>query len=381
MSASTEVLHLRVDDCDAHPAVTPIYQCSAFTADSPFFYSRKNNPNVVEFEQVVAKLENSRHAVAYATGMSAIYMVLELLNPKATLVINKDIYGCSYKLFQRTAARLNLTLLILDLSTDAGIRQIPDDTDMVFFETPTNPFLKTIDIARVSRHVKALNGEALVVVDNTWATPAFQHPLEFGADISLHSATKYFSGHSDVMGGVALVDDDSLHTRLLDSRFYAGSILTPYSAWLLRRSMNTFRLRMNQHSATTIEMADFVRRLPYVKQVYYPMLGTAQLTGYGGIIFFDLRDDLVEAYAQFARSLRWFDTGTGMACVTSMIAQPFSGSHASMTDDEKARMGIGKGLIRLCFGLEDPQDLKDDLLAAFTQITGKRDEEQRSATV
>ncbi|CAH2809989.1 MAG: hypothetical protein CPDRYMAC_7035 [uncultured Paraburkholderia sp.] len=368
MSANTEALHLRVDNRDALPVVTPLYQCSAFTSDSPFFYSRKGNPNVSEFEQVVAKLENAKYGVAYATGMSAIYMTLELLAPGAKLVINKDIYGCSYKLFQRTASRLDLTLLILDLSTKSGIRQIPRDTDMIAFETPTNPFLKTIDITAVANHVKSTNPRAIVVVDNTWATPAFQHPLECGADISLHSATKYFSGHSDVMGGVALTNNDLLHNRLVDGRFYAGTILTPHSAWLLRRSMQTFNVRMKQHSMTTLEMADFVRALPHVKHVYYPSVDPTQLTGYGGIIFLDLQDDLVESYSEFARTLRWFDTGTGMACVTSMVAQPYSGSHASMTDEEKASSGIGKGLVRLCFGLEDPQDLKSDLLNAFRTI-------------
>lgn len=371
MSTTTEILHLRVDAQDAHPATTPIYQCSAFTSDSPYFYSRKSNPNVSEFEQVVAKLEQARHGVAYATGMSAIYMTLELLQPGGTLVINRDIYGCSYKLFQRTARRLSLTLRILDLSTQAGILQIPLDTDMVVFETPTNPFLKTINIAAVSQQVKSANPQAIVVVDNTWATPAFQHPLAHGADISLHSATKYFSGHSDVMGGIALTDNDELHARLIDGRFYAGTILTPHHAWLLRRSMQTFDIRMKQHSMTTQYLTEFVRQLPYVKRVYYPSIDSSQLAGYGGIIFLELRDDLVDAYPDFAHALRWFDTGTGMACVTSMVAQPYSGSHASMTDAEKSEMGIDRGLVRLCFGLEDPEDLRQDLLDAFGRIAGR----------
>lgn len=368
MSTTTEILHLRVESEDASPAVTPLYQCSAFTAESSYFYSRKNNPNVVEFERVVAAIENAAHGVAYATGMSAIHMALELLSPGATLVINKDIYGCSYKLFQRVATRLNLNLVVMDLSIAANIKNIPAATDMVFFETPTNPFLKTIDIAHTAETVKSRNPQALVVVDNTWATPTFQHPLEFGADISLHSATKYFSGHSDVMGGIALVNDDALHQKLLESRFYAGTILTPHSAWLLRRSMQTFHLRMTQHRTVTLGLSAFLRELPQVKHVYYPEVDGRQLTGYGGIVFLDLRDDLAGKYEQFRDALRWFDTGTGMACVTSMIAQPYSGSHASLTEAEKSDMGIGRGLVRLCFGLENPEDLKKDLLNAFEAI-------------
>lgn len=371
MSISTEILHMRVDDRDALPSVTPIYQCSAFSADSAFFYSRKANPNVTELEQVVAALEGSEYALAYATGMSAIYMVLELLKPGGSLVINKYIYGCSYKLFQRYAARIGAQLTVLDLTTASGLETLPANVDMVVFETPTNPFLKDIDIQAVSTAVKRINPEALVVVDNTWATPIFQKPLHVGADISLYSATKYFSGHSDVMGGLVLVDNEALHARLLEGRFYSGSILTPNSAWLLRRSMQTFNLRMEKHSATTVSMLSYLQTLPFVEHVYYPRIDGQQLTGYGGIVFVDIRPDLVPFYKTFTGALKWFGTGTGMACVTSMVAQPFSGSHASMSEQEKADMGIGKGLVRLCFGLEAVEDLKQDLLQAF-QATEKR---------
>jgi len=365
MNVSTEILHIKVDDREAHPSVTPIYQCSAFSADSVFFYSRKANPNVTELEQVVASLEGSEYALAYSTGMSAIYMVLELLKPGASLVINKYIYGCSYKLFQRYAARIGAHLTILDLTTENGLKALPAHVDMVIFETPTNPFLKDIDIHAVSNAVKQNNPQALVVVDNTWATPIFQKPLNFGADISLYSATKYFSGHSDVMGGLVLVNDEVIYNRLLEGRFYSGSILTPNSAWLLRRSMQTFDLRMERHSRTTSWMLDYLQELPFVERVYYPRIDGKQLTGYGGIVFVDIRPDLIPFYKTFTGALKWFGTGTGMACVTSMVAQPFTGSHASMTDQEKADMGIGKGLVRLCFGLEDLEDLKEDLLQAF----------------
>ncbi|WP_460421403.1 trans-sulfuration enzyme family protein [Pseudomonas sp. ZL2] len=365
MNISTEMLHIRVDDHGAQPAVTPLYQCSAFSADSAFFYSRKANPNVSELEQVVAALEGSEHALAYATGMSALYMVLELLKPGDSLVINRLIYGCSYKLFQRYAARLGVQLSILDLSCAQGLAALPAKVDMVIFETPTNPFLKDIDIQAVSTAVKSINPQALIVVDNTWATPLFQKPLAWGADISLYSATKYFSGHSDVMGGLVMVNDPALYQRLLEGRFYSGSILTPHSAWLLRRSMQTFELRMERHGKTTVQMLNYLKDLPYIERVYYPHIDGKQLTGYGGIVFVDIRRDLVPVYKTFTRSLRWFGTGTGMACVTSMVAQPFSGSHASMTDEEKALMGIGQGLVRLCFGLEALEDLQDDLLQAF----------------
>jgi cystathionine gamma-lyase/cystathionine gamma-lyase/homocysteine desulfhydrase len=243
---------------------------------------------------------------------------------------------------------------------------------MVFFETPTNPFLKAVDIRAVSQAVKALNPEALVVVDNTWATSLFQHPLEHGADISLHSATKFFSGHSDVMGGILLTDRQDLEEACRSERFYSGAVLAPHSGWLLRRSMQTFPLRMEHHQQSTKEMVKFLGDLPQVTRVYYPEIDGRQLLGYGGIIFFDLRGDLVARYPDFIAQLKLFGTGTGMACVTSMVAQPYTGSHASMNDEEKAQMGLGRGTVRLCFGLERLVDLQKDVKAALEYIDTQR---------
>lgn len=368
MKPTTEALHLHVDHRDAFPAVTPLFQSSAFEACSDYFYTRKNNPNIAEYERVVAHLEGAGHAVAVTTGMAALAAVLGLLEPGATVVVNKHVYGCSYKLFQRFGARWKLEVVALDLSRREGIEAIPRDTGMVIFETPTNPFLYTVDVGAVSRAVKAGNPEAVVVVDNTWATPLYQHPLELGADVSLHSATKYFSGHSDVMGGILLTDRQDLHDELRAGRFYTGSILDPHSAWLLRRSLQTLELRLARHFETAAEIARFLRERPEVETVYYPQIDGRQLTGYGGLIFFQLREELVEGYPLLAESLKLFGTGTGMACVTSMVAQPYSGSHASMTAEEKAEMGLDEGLVRLSLGLEDPDDLKADLASALALI-------------
>lgn len=257
---------------------------------------------------------------------------------------------------------------MLDLTVPEDIDQMPNNVSMVVFETPTNPFLKTVDISAVASTAKSLNPSACVVVDNTWATPLYQKPLQHGADISVHSATKFFSGHNDVMGGMILTDNAQMADMLRTERFYTGAILDPHSAWLLCRSMQTFKIRMQQHEKTTAVMAKFLNELPQVKKAYLPEIDGSQLTGYGGILFFDLRDDLVEYYSEFANALKLFDTGTGMACVTSMVAQPFSGSHASLSEDEKARMGLGKGLVRLCFGMESTDPLKRDIVSAFEYI-------------
>jgi len=365
---ATEALHHRVHPEAVQPVVTPLYQNSAFPADSEYFYTRRDNPNVREFEGVVAGLERAAHAVAFTTGMTAISTVLATIPDGSTIVLGKHLYGCSLKLFMRMAERHSLELVLLDLSGDDGIRAIPGTTKLVFFETPTNPFLLTISIRAVADRVRECSPDALVVVDNTWATPLHQRPLEHGADISLHSATKFFSGHSDVMGGVVATNREDIDTRLREERFYTGAILDPHSAWLLRRSVQTLALRMQAHARTTAEMARFLESLPGVGRVYLPEIDGTQLQGYGGILFFELAGELSGRYPELARALSLFDTGTGMACVTSMVAQPWSGSHASLDDGEKGAMGLGPDLVRLCFGLEDLDDLRRDVAAAFDRI-------------
>ncbi len=367
MKPVTKMLHTRVQQ-PAFPSVTPLFQNSAFEAESPFFYTRRNNPNVEEFENAVKELEGARHGVAFSTGMAAIRACFDVLRPGDTIVINRLIYGCSYRLVHNLAAWVGVDLQVLDLSSQSSAANIPPSTSLVFFETPTNPFLKAVDISYVSRIVKERNPNALVVVDNTWATSLFQKPLTLGADISVHSATKYISGHSDVMGGVILTDNDEINDRMRNTRFYSGAILEPHAAWLLRRSLQTLAVRVQAQSSTTYHLSNFLSTLPQVANVYYPEVDGRQLCGYAGIIFIQLQKALIRKYAEVASALRLFGTGTAMACVTSMIAQPYFGSHASMTPEEKQAIGLDPGLIRLCFGLEDPEDLKQDLVAALERV-------------
>ena len=363
--AETLALHHRIDNAATQPLATPIYQNSAFTADSPYFYTRKANPNNVELEGALALLEQARHVVSVSTGMAAIALVLQQLRPGQHLVVNRLIYGCSYKLFQRHAEQYQIKLTILDLSDPGQRAAIPDDVDMVLFETPTNPFLQSVPIRAVADSVKAKNPSALVVVDNTWATSLFQKPLQQGADVSLASATKYLSGHSDVMGGVVLLNDEVLAESLRQTRFYCGAVLDPHSAWLLRRSLHTFPLRMREHVRVTQQVMAFLRTRAEIATIYFPKIDGKQLSDYGGILFFQFAPAYIDKYVQFRDALEWFDTGTGMACVGSMVAQPWSGSHASLAEAEKSAMGINTGLVRLCFGLEYGIDLCADLAQAL----------------
>ena len=369
LSPTTRILRTRCEIEGADPVVTPLFQTSAFEASSPHFYTRKENPNGLEIEEVIAGLERSTHCLSVTTGMTALLVVLGLVPTGGTLVINTLIYGCTYRLCFREAKKRNLKLVVLDLSAgDESLSKIPEDAHMILFETPTNPFLRTINISSLARWRDKHAPGMLMVVDNTWATPLFQRPLECGADISLYSATKFFGGHSDVMGGFITTDRDDLHEEMSAERFYGGMILAPHSAWLIRRSMQTFSLRMREHERVTTEMHKFLESLSCIQSVYAPEVDGTQLTGYGCILFIEIGDELGQRYQLFRDALTLFSSGTGMACVTSMVAQPCTGSHASLTEDEKAAMGIGKGLIRLCFGFEDPNDLKRDLTNAFRAL-------------
>lgn len=365
MNKTTKSLHTKVDTQLAHPAVTPLYQNSAFESQSEFFYSRKNNPNVQEFEEAVCVLEESKYGIATTTGMSAISLSLSILKPGQTIVLNKYIYGCTFKLFQWFASHYGLKLIVEDLSQ---LSEVVHHADFVFFETPTNPFLFSVDIKHVAASYKKLNSKCVIVVDNTWATPLYQQPCSLGADISLHSATKYISGHSDVMGGIILTNNVEVSERLRNQRFYTGANLDPHSAWLLRRSLYTLEVRLEKQGETTRRIADYLKEKSEVSKVYYPEIDGGQLKNYATLLFFDLEISMVEKYPQFSDHLSLFSTGTGMACVTSMVAQPYTGSHASMDDAEKGAMGLFPATIRLSFGLENAEDLINDLEYAFKAL-------------
>jgi len=350
------------------PTSSPIFQSAAFQSGSAFFYSRKDNPNVHELEDALAAWEGARHALAVTTGMSALSLLMGLLRPGDTLVCHRLMYGCSLRLFQQQVEERRVELLVLDLDRAEDLARLPASTRLVLFETPTNPFLRTVPIAAVAAAAHRANAQAIVAVDGTWATPLFQQPLQHGADVVAHSLTKFVSGHSDVMGGALLCDRDDLAATLRERRFYHGANLDPHSAWLLARSLKTFPLRMREHARVTRLMVDLLRTFRAVERVDFPQVGDGQLHDYGGIVFVQLRPAYRERYADLIANLRLFDTGTGMAAVTSMVAQPYSGSHASLDDAQKASLGLDCGLVRLCFGLEDEADLAADLTQAFAAL-------------
>ncbi|MBF0626319.1 MAG: PLP-dependent transferase [Magnetococcales bacterium] len=367
LSPVTRALRHRVDDAGARPAVTPLYRTSAYEADSPFFYHRKSNPNVAELEEAVATLEGARHGVVVASGMAAVDLALDRLPAGGALVINRLVYGCTYRLCQTLGARRGWRVLALDLADPEQWRRMPDGTGLVLFETPTNPFLQTVPIRPLAEFVHVRHPGALVVVDNTWATPLCQQPLALGADMSLHSGTKYLSGHSDAMSGLLLTDRDDLAEALRADRFYRGAVLAPEVAWLTRRSLQTLPVRLAAQGAATRRIVAFLESRPEVERVWYPLVDGEQLRDYGALIFFRFSTPTMGCYERFRAALTLFGSGTAMAAVTSMVAQPYTGSHASMTPAEKAAIGLDTAVVRLSIGLEDPADLMADLGRALVQ--------------
>lgn len=366
-SKATDLVRLKTDFSRADPVATPIFQSSAFRSGDPYFYTRNANPNFREVEELLARLDGGGDAVLYASGMAAIDAALSLLRPGDALAAHELLYGCSYRFLSDHCARLGVELSFGDLSDPAASRTLLGPrTRMVFLETPTNPFLRTVPVEPLARAARSLSPDVLVVVDNTWATPLFQNPLELGADLALYSCSKFFSGHSDLILGAAVARDAKLSEALRRRRFYAGAVPDPFAAWLLRRSLQTLDLRLERHQANTREVAEFLRGRSEVKTVYYPEVDGRQLKGYGGMLFLELAGDADGRLAErFAASLALFDRGTPLASVASAVAIPYAGSHLSMTAAEKSRIGLTPSLLRLSVGIESAADLIGDLEAAL----------------
>ena len=355
---------LQADFSDVNAISSPIFQTCAFRAGDPHFYIRSSHPNLREVEEILTR----------SSGMAAIDACVNLLGSGEKLVIHSLIYGVSYRFLGDHCKRVGVRLAVADLSKPQESESaLTADTRMVFLETPTNPFLKTVDIRDVARRVRRLCPRATIVVDNTWATPLFQNPLQLGADIAVYSCSKSFSGHNDLIAGAAVVKDLRLLAALRKRRLYAGAVPDPFSAWLLRRSLQTLDLRLERHVENTRRVANFLRRHPEVETVYFPCVDGRQLRNYGGMLFMRLKADRDGRKARrLAEALRFFDHGTSLGTVVSAVAIPYTGSHQSLTDQEKAEMGLDRGLIRLSIGVEAPEDLIADLNRVLGKAPRKR---------
>jgi cystathionine gamma-lyase len=374
LAFGTRAIHAGQSPDPATGAVMqPIYATSTYAQSSPgvhqgYEYSRTQNPTRMAWERCLADLEGGSHGFAFASGMAAIATLLELLDAGSHVVAMDDLYGGTGRLFNRVRARTaGLRFSYADLSAPGSLdTAMRDDTRMVWIETPTNPMLKLVDIAAVSAAAKARG--ALVVVDNTFASPWGQRPLELGADIVMHSATKYLNGHSDVVGGVVAVRDAALAEQLAFLQNSIGAVAGPFDSFLALRGVKTLALRMERHNASALQIARWLEGRQGVERVIYPgleshpqhALAQQQMAGGGGIVSFDIAGGL-EAAHRFLENTRLFTLAESLGGVESLVNHPAIMTHASVPAETRARLGISDTLIRLSVGIEDCGDLVADL--------------------
>ncbi len=375
---ATRAIHAgQTPDPSTGAIMTPIYATSTYVQRSPgvhqgFEYSRSQNPTRQAYERCLADLESGSRGFAFASGMSAIATVLELIDSGSHILAMNDLYGGSFRLFDQVRQRsAGLTFSFADLSDPAAIAPlIKPETRMIWVESPTNPMLTLVDLAAVARVAKANN--LLFVVDNTFASPYLQRPLEYGADIVVHSATKYLNGHSDVVGGAVVVDDNELAERLWYLQNAVGAIAGPFDSFLALRGLKTLALRMQRHCENAHKIARWLETHRSVDHVLYPgltshpqhKLAVRQMPGFGGMVTFFIKGGL-EAARQFLERCRLFALAESLGGVESLIEHPGIMTHASVPPETRAALGISDALIRLSVGVEDAADLINDLSHAF----------------
>lgn len=348
--------------------IAPIYQTSTYEQDSPgvnlgFDYSRTNNPTRQRLEEVLAELEGVQHCAVFASGLAAEHAVLHAyLRPNDEVIVPNDVYGGTYRLLTRVFANFNLTITPVDTTDLAAVRQaVTSRTRLVWLESPTNPRLIVSDVKAIA--AIAHEQGALVVVDNTFATPVFQQPFSLGADIVVHSVTKYLAGHSDVIQGAALAKDAATFEPIKFLQNAIGAVPAPLDCWLTLRGIKTLELRMQRHAANAAAIADALRAHPAVTRVYYP--------GFGGMVSFELTGT-VDDVTEFVSNRRFFVLGESLGGVKSLICHPAKMTHASIPAERRAELGLADTLIRLSPGIEHADDLISDLVEGLRTVQEKR---------
>ena len=347
--------------------IAPIFQTSTYEQDAPgehrgFDYSRTNNPTRQRLEQVLAELEGCPHAAVFASGLAAENAVLQAyLRPGDEVIVPLDVYGGTYRILTRVYAPLGCHIRPVDTTDLAAVASaINENTRLVWLESPTNPRLIVSDISAIASLAHA--GGALVVVDNTFATPYFQQPFALGADIVVHSVTKYLAGHSDLIQGAVLAARDEVFAPIKFLQNATGAVPSPFDCWLTLRGLKTLELRMLRHQENASKIAAVLRSHPRVQRVYYP--------GFGGMVSFEL-DGTVEDVSGFVSSRRYFALGESLGGVKSLICHPAQMTHASIPADARRALGLSDTLIRLSPGVEHPDDLIEDLIEGLNATAGK----------
>ena len=369
----TRAIHAgRVPEDGTGGVTTPIYPSSTYRVEYPgdesgYVYSRWKNPTRVALEEGLAVLENGTSAAAFSSGLSALDAVLKLLKAGDHVVAVEDLYGGSLRQFERIAKNFNLEFTYVDGRDPRNFENaIKENTRLFWLETPTNPLLHLVDIEKVV--AIAAERDILVGVDNTFATPYIQKPLDLGADLVLHSMSKYLGGHCDIIAGAVITKDDELGERIWFNQYAGGGQLGPFEAWLVLRGMKTLHVRMERHSINAMKVAEYLETVPEVKKVYFPGIDGKDVPNRmmmpGGMVSFSIDADF-EAVKQFVMATNVFILAESLGGVESLVNHPASMTHASIPKEERERRGIDDGLVRLSVGIEHIDDLLIDLRSAF----------------
>lgn len=380
MKFATRAIHAGQNpDPTTGAIMTPVYLTSTYVQESPgvhkgWEYSRTHNPTRKAYENCIANLESAKYGFAFASGCAATTTIMAMLKNGDHVVAMDDMYGGTFRLFDKVLRHQGLDFTFTDLTNVSNLEKaIKPNTKLLWLETPTNPTLKLADIKALSKIAKAKN--ILVVVDNTFMSPYFQKPIELGADIVVHSATKYIGGHSDMVGGVAVMNDLQLAERTQFLSNSMGGIQGPFDSFLALRSLKTLPIRMKAHAENAIKIADFLEAHPMVEKVVYPglkshpqhALAKEQMSGFGGMITFFIKGGFDSA-KKFLESVQVFALAESLGGVESLIEHPAIMTHASVPAEQRKILGIDDSLIRLSVGIEDCDDLLADLKQAFAQI-------------
>lgn len=376
--AATRFIHAGAEpDPSTGAIMTPIYQTSTYVQEAPgkhkgYEYARSQNPTRFALEKAFAEIENGRFALAFSSGVAATDAVIKLLSPGDEVIAANDMYGGTYRLFTKVFERFGIRFIYVDTTDVKNISdKIGGNTKLIWLETPTNPLMNITDIAAVSAIAKQHN--VLVCVDNTFASPYLQNPLDDGADIVMHSATKYLGGHSDVIQGCLVMNDQKLRDDLYFIQKSCGAVPGPQDCFLVLRGIKTLHVRMQRHCENGKAIANFLRNHPRIKKVYWcgfedhPGYAVAkrQMRDFGGMMSFELTDESIEATNKVLSSTKLFALAESLGGVESLINHPATMTHASIPREERIKNGLSDSLIRLSVGIEDAEDLISDLEQAI----------------
>jgi cysteine-S-conjugate beta-lyase len=373
MKFSTKAIHVgQKPDPSTGAIIPPVYLTSTYVQEAPdkhkgYDYTRAGNPNFTNLEQTLAALENGKYATVFSSGIGATTAILSTLEQGEIVAAGNDLYGGTFRLFNQVFRQFGVNLITVNTQ---DLNQVEDvlkkSPKMIFLESPSNPLLRISDIAAIAELAKKYN--VLTVVDNTFATPYFQNPLNLGADIVMHSTTKYIGGHSDVVGGVAITNNKEMKTRLDFARKAIGLNPGPFDAWLTSKGLKTLGVRMERHAGNAMQVAEFLQNHPLVSKVYYPGLEThpyhdiaqKQMSGFSGIVSVEFRLS-IEQTIQLISSFDYFSLAESLGGVESLVDHPASMTHASISKEEREKNGLSDGLVRFSVGIEDAEDLISDL--------------------